>query len=133
MASLTRMPYCSKEMVEWWFAYGLSPKEHTSIYKLWHPVDHIRGEWDDKWSSGNYIDASHIVDETLGRKPPVYKLKINFKGPSLLYDTSKFKKAGSTALVAYIYARDVAGDVRLGIMTHYIRDTDLGCEMRSRF
>ncbi|MCS6784057.1 MAG: hypothetical protein RMK31_01915 [Candidatus Caldarchaeum sp.] len=131
VAALTRMHYCRKDMVEWWFAHGLSPREHTAIYKLWHNVDHVRGEWDEKWSSGNYIGASHIVDETLGGKPPVYKLKINFQEPSLLYDTSKFKDANATAMVAYIYDRDRG--LRLGVMTHYVRDTYLGCEMRSRF
>lgn len=25
VAVLTRMPLCNRKMVEWWFAYGLSP------------------------------------------------------------------------------------------------------------
>jgi len=106
VASLTRMPYCKKEMIEWWFAYGLSPQEHTHIYKLWHPVDHVYGCWDDKWSPGNYIGASHLVDETLGRKPPIYKLRIHFQDPSVIYDVSKFKTSNCMAIVANIYDRD---------------------------
>jgi hypothetical protein len=133
VAVLTRMPYCNTKMIEWWFAYGLSPKEHTSIYKLWHPVDHIYGAWDDRWSPGNYIGASHIVEETLGGKPPAAKLRIHFQDPSKFYDTSKFKKARATAICARLYNREGKNEAEIGVMTHFVRDKDVGCEMRSRF
>jgi len=28
---------------------------------------------------------------------------------------------------------ETGGEAKLGIMTHFVRDTELGCEMRSRF
>lgn len=133
VAALTRMPYCNGKMVEWWFAYGLSPKEHTATYKLWHPVDHIYGAWDDKWRPGNYIGASHIVEETLGGKPPIAKLRICFQDPSKFFEVSKLKKAHATAVCAKLYFRKDGEDVETGAMTHFVRDTDFGCEMRSRF
>ncbi|MEM3550303.1 MAG: hypothetical protein QXQ94_05620 [Candidatus Bathyarchaeia archaeon] len=133
VAALTRMPYCHRNMIEWWFAYGLSPKEHTQIYKLWHPIDHLHGAWDGRWSPGNYIGASHIVEETLGGRPPVAKLKISFQDPSDFYDTSKFEKARATAICARLYVREEAKELETGFMTHFVRDRDVGCEMRSRF
>lgn len=132
VAVLTRMPFCNRKMIEWWFAYGLSPKEHTEIYKLWHPIDHIYGAWDDKWSPGNYIGASHIVEETLGGKPPIAKLRIHFQDPSIFYDTKRFESARATAICARIYLRGEK-EVEIGLMTHFVRDRDVGCEMRSRF
>jgi hypothetical protein len=133
VAVLTRMPFCDRKMIEWWFAYGLSPKEHTQIYKLWHPVDHIHGVWDDRWTPGNYIGASHIVDETLGGKPPVVKLRIHFQDPANFYDVSKFEKARATAICARLYIRGEGTELEAGFMTHFVRNIDVGCEMRSRF
>lgn len=133
VAVLTRMPLCNRRMVEWWFAYGLSPKEHTEVYKLWHPVDHMYGAWDDKWSPGSYIGASHIVDETLGGKPPVAKLRIHFQDPSQYFNSAKLEQAKATAVCARIYFRGADGEVETGFMTHFVRDRDVGCEMRSRF
>lgn len=133
VAVLTRMPYCNRKMIEWWFAFGLFPKEHTPIYKLWHPIDHIYGAWDDSWSPGNYIGASHIVEETLGGKPPAAKLRIHFQDPSSFYNKAKFEDAKATAICARLYTRGGEREVEIGLMTHYIRDRDVGCEMRSRF
>ncbi|MBS7647460.1 MAG: hypothetical protein QXK93_02730 [Candidatus Bathyarchaeia archaeon] len=133
VAVLTRMPYCKREMIEWWFAYGLSPKEHTQIYKLWHPIDHLYGAWDDQWKPGHYIGASHIVEETLGGKPPAAKLRIHFQEPSKFYDTSRFEEARATAICAHLFLRNEKIEVEIGRMTHFVRDRDVGCEMRSRF
>jgi hypothetical protein len=133
VAVLTRMPYCDRKMIEWWFAYGLSPKEHTSIYKLWHPVDHLYGAWDDRWSPGNYIGASHIIEETLGGRPPVAKLRIHFQDPSKFFDPSKLEKARATAICARSYRREGQKETEEGVVIHFVRDKDVGCEVRSRF
>ncbi|MEM3463394.1 MAG: hypothetical protein QXL91_00840, partial [Candidatus Bathyarchaeia archaeon] len=126
VAVLTRMPYCKREMIEWWFAYGLSPKEHTQIYKLWHPIDHLYGAWDDQWKPGHYIGASHIVEETLGGKPPAAKLRIHFQEPSKFYDTSRFEEARATAICAHLFLRNEKIEVEIGRMTHFVRDRDVG-------
>ena len=62
VAVLTRMPQCKGEMIDWWFGYA----GDTEKYKLWHPHDHLVGDWDEHWSPGHYIGASHLVHEYIG-------------------------------------------------------------------
>jgi len=61
-ASLVRMPGCRAEMLDWWFGSFL---RDTETYKQWDPKAHLRFEWDDKWSPGHYIGASHYGEEYL--------------------------------------------------------------------
>lgn len=126
IAVLTRMPGCAAKMVDWWFGYV----GDTQKYKLWHPKDHIIGEWDEKWRPGHYIGASHLVHEYIGGE--LAKLKITFREPSEFFDVSRFKQASVGAAVC----GDVGlleEDKKIGNLIHFVRDTDFGCEMRSRF
>ncbi len=126
IAVLTRMPRCAGKMIDWWFGYA----GDTEKYKLWHPKDHIVGDWDEHWSPGNYIGASHLVHEYIGGE--MAKLKITFYQPSEYFDTSRFDEAGVTAAICgHVGLLEV--DQQLGHLIHFIRDTDYGCEMRSRF
>jgi hypothetical protein len=126
IAALTRMPRCSGKMVDWWFGYA----GDTGKYKLWHPADHIIGDWDKNWSPGHYIGASHLVHEYIGGE--ICKLKITFREPSDYFDTSRFKEAGVTAAICGRVGA-LEEDKQLGHLIHFVRDTDYGCQMRSRF
>ena len=128
VAALTRMPGCRAKMVDWWFSWvgGIE------WYKLWHPTDHVFSDWENR-IDGRYIGASHLVHEYLaGPSGPLYKLRINFQDPETFFDAARYRAAkGTVAVCAKI--GDLEHPVNLGRMTHFVRDTDYGCEMRSRF
>ena len=127
VAALTRMPGCRAKMVHWWFSW----LGGTDQYKLWHPTDHVFSDWENR-RDGNYIGASHLVHEYLaGPSGPLYKLRINFHDPVELFDPQRYRQSGATAVCARI--GDLTHPVNFARMTHFVRNTDYGCEMRSRF
>jgi hypothetical protein len=122
---LTRMPRCQGKMVDWWFGY----LRDTETYKIWHPRAHLMLEWDSHWKPGHYIGASHTVEELVGGQ--LLKARIQFHDPAEFFDTSRFKAAKVGAVIcANVYDLEEAPHGRL---IHFVRDTDSGCEMRSRF
>lgn len=127
VAALTRMPGCRAKMVNWWFSW----LGGTEQYKLWHPRDHLFSDWENR-VDGKYIGASHLVHEYLaGPTGPIYKLRINFRDPAEFFDADAYGRSGAVAVCARI--GDLEKPVNFGRMTHFVRDTDYGCEMRSRF
>jgi hypothetical protein len=126
VAVLTKMPGTKGNMIDWWFGYA----GDTEKYKMWHPKDHVVGEWDEKWRPGHYIGASHLVHEYLGEE--FVKLRITFREPAEYFDTSRFAEGNVSAVVC---GRVGFLDKPLDFahVIHFVRDTDEGCEMRSRF
>ncbi len=126
VAAWTTMAGCRGKMVEWWFGY----LETTEQYKWWHPVDHVWCEWVGERGTGRFIGGTHHVHEYIGGE--LQKLKIRFREPADYLDTSRFSEAG---VAAAICARvgPLEGPVWAGHLIHFCRDTDYGCEMRSRF
>lgn len=126
IAVLTKMPGCTGRMIEWWFGYA----GDTEKYRMWHPDAHVVGEWDEHWRPGQYIGASHLVHEYLGAE--LSKLRITFHEPSEYLDTSKFSKGNPSAVIC---GRAGFQDKPLDFahVVHFVRDTEGGCEMRSRF
>ena len=124
IAVLVRMPRCKGKMVDWWFGYmGDSEK-----YRMWHPKDHLVGEWEN-WSPGKYIGATHIIEERMGEG--IMNGKAYFRDPSEFFDTSRFEEAKVGAAICADALTDQ--DDHMGNIIHFARDTDFGCEMRSRF
>jgi hypothetical protein len=118
VAALTRMQGCRAKMVDWWFSW----LGGTEQYKLWHPTDHVFSDWENR-INGKYIGGSHLVHEYLaGSTGPLYKLRIDFHEPSETFDGERYKASG-----------DLDAPVDTGRMCHFVRNTDYGCEMRSRF
>ena len=127
VAALTRMPRCRARMVHWWFGW----LGGTDQYKLWHPRDHVFSDWANRVGT-NYIGASHLVHEYLaGSDGPLYRLRIDFHDPAETFDAARYRTSGAVAVCARIGEMDAP--VHHGRMTHFVRDTDYGCEMRSRF
>ena len=127
VAALTRMRGCRAKMVHWWFSW----LGGTDQYKLWHPIDHLYSDWENR-IDGKYVGGSHLVHEYLaGPTGPVYKLRINFREPAEFFDAERFRASGAVAICARL--GDLDHPVNFGRMTHFVRDTDYGCEMRSRF
>ncbi len=128
VAARTHMIGCKARMVEWWFGY-LHTAEH---YKWWHPRDHVFSDWVGERGTGRYIGGTHIAHEYFGGGPTLFKLRINFRDPGEILDTSLFAGA---CVGAAIYARTgpVDREVWVGHTLHLVYDTPEGCVMRSRF
>ncbi len=126
VAAWTTMFGCTGSMVEWWFGY----LETTEQYKMWHPKDHVWCEWAGERGSGNFIGGTHNVHEYIGGE--LQKLRINFRDPEEYLDTKMLTDSGVTAAIC---ARIGPLDTPFwaGHLIHLCRDTDYGCEMRSRF
>lgn len=121
---LVRMPNCRGKMVDWWFGY----LHDTTSYKFWHPA-HVYFKWDEKWKPGNYIGATHEGQEYLGNT--LLNVRISFHDPAEIFDISKFAAANISVVIYAIVLKDTGEPD--GHMIHCVRDTDFGCEMRSRF
>ncbi len=126
VATLIRMPACKGRMVEWFFGHYL---KDTETYKQWDPRAHLRFEWDDNWSPGHYVGASHYGEEWLAGE--VLKFTVKFDDPAKFFDTSRFKEANVGAVICGEgFLPDNTPD---GRVIHFVRDTEYGCEIRSRF
>ena len=126
VAAWTTMPGCKGAMVDWWFGF----LETTEQYKWWHPKDHVWCEWLGERGTGRYVGGEHHVHEYIGGE--LQKLRIQFREPADYLDTSRFEEAGiSAAVCARVGALEAP--VQAGHLIHLCRDTDYGCEMRSRF
>lgn len=126
VAARTSLFNITGKMIEWWFGYI----QHTEDYILWHKEDHIYSDWIGERGTGKYIGGTHIAHEKLG-DDQIHKLKINFLDPARILDTSRFSSLGVTAIHARLGDEEMPGYGAK--MVHFIRDTDYGCEMRSRF
>ena len=126
IAALTRMPGCRAKMVHWWFGW----LGGTDQYKWWHPVDHLFSDWEDR-EDGNYYNAKHLVHETLGGDGEVHKLRIHFRDPHEMFDPAGYDALDAIAVCGR--PGSLEKPINLGHMVHFVRNTDYGCEMRSRF
>jgi hypothetical protein len=125
VAVLTLMNRCKGEMIDWWFGYLAD----TDTFRMWHPKGHISLEWDEHYRPGHYIGASQIVEGEFGG--PVTRLRIHYHDPSEFLDISKFSIANvAAAICANVYDLE---KVPLSRFIHLVRDTESGCEVRSRF
>jgi hypothetical protein len=130
VAAWTTLFGCSGHMVEWWFGF----LENTEQYKWWHPRDHVWCEWVGERGTGRFIGGMHQVHEYIGGQ--LQKLRIHFREPSEYLDASRFAEAGvSAAICARVGPLEAPLDAPIwaGHLIHLCRDTDYGCEMRSRF
>ena len=95
---------------------------------MWHP-SHRFFQRDEKWSPGQYIGATHTVEEQVGDE--LFKVRIKFYDPAEVFDTSRFK----TARVGAAVCGDAIDDKGIphGHLIHIVRDTDYCYEMRNRF
>jgi hypothetical protein len=133
VACLTHMPGCQGRMINWWFGW-LANSEN---YRWWHPRDHAWTELEQGYpgpnndpDDANYIGYAHLVHETIGGE--MNKLRIQFVDPSIYFDTFRFKEANVSAVIC-ARASYLDKPLKFARLIHLIRDTDDGCEMRSRF
>jgi hypothetical protein len=122
-------------MIDWWFGWHGA---ETERYKLWHPQAHLysqlrfeRTDVPGLSDRQKYIGNTSYVDEYVG--PQIQRLAISFQQPrDFGLDEDSFKGAGiSTAICGRVGFSGKPIDS--GYLLHLIRETDEGCEMRSRF
>ncbi|WP_334194518.1 DAPG hydrolase family protein, partial [Pararhodobacter sp.] len=92
---------------------------------------HIFSDWEDRGNAGNYYGAKHLVHETLGGGGAVHKLRIHFRDPHEVFDAARYDQVDGHAICAR--PGSLERPINLGHMTHFVRNTDYGCEMRTRF
>jgi hypothetical protein len=126
VASWTTMFGCKGRMVEWWFGF----LETTEQYRWWHPTDHVWCKWVGERGTGRFVGGTHHVHEHTGGE--LQKLKVHFRDPAEYLDVSRFEEAGISAAVCARVGQ-LEAPVWGGHLIHLCRDTDYGCEMRSRF
>jgi len=126
VAAWTLMPKTTGRMVEWRFGWLRTTEQYT----WWHPRDHVWCEWDGERDTGRYVGGTHRVHEYIGGE--LQKLKVHFRDPAEYLDVSRFAATGVSAAVC---ARVGPLDTPFwgAHLIHLVRDTDYGCEMRSRF
>jgi hypothetical protein len=71
------------------------------------------------------------VHETLGGSGPVHKLRIHFRDPYEVFDPAGYDAVDGIAVCARTGSLELP--INKGHMTHFVRNTDYGCEMRTRF
>jgi hypothetical protein len=133
-AILTKMPKVTGEMINWWFWW--MPQEDLR-YKIWCPGDHCAHPPVNK---DQLIHSKLPMGERFWHNPmsvieiidgiPV-KITITFVPPKEFgLDTTRFKEANvATAICAYVGS----AEINKIAMLHFVRNTDNGVEMRSRF
>lgn len=137
IASRADMHGCKGRMLDWWFGW-LETSQH---YSWWHPLDHVSSAWRD-WSPGNYIGATHVVEERLGGGP-VLGLNIQFRQPAEFFSAAALERVFASQQVSAVVSgrvgmgldapRDEQGRVLGGRLFHIARDTDFGFVLRSHF
>jgi len=138
VACLTRMPGVTAEMIDWWFAWH---PLNDIRYRIWFPHGHYAASVEDPQRCRDdtlpyrerYQNNRHTVIEDVGTG--AMKLWILFVPPEKFgFDTSRFDEAGvGTAVCARVGFPDVLGGIYTTKMCHFVRKTEEGVEMRSRF
>lgn len=124
VAALTRMPGCDGEMVDWWFGY----LDDSAKYRMWCPKDHLELEIQGPRPMGQYIKTSLMITRRMGES--VKRSQMRFHDPSDFlssYDPSIHQDI--TVICANVYTPEKVLESRI---IHCVRNTDFGCEMRSR-
>ncbi len=137
IASLTRMPGVTLEMIEWWFAWhGLE----SLRYKIWDPNDHYlarvspahqkrRLDSSLSWRERNWNTSDFVLENVGEGTSP---LRISFRSPeSFGFDMERFHSQPVTAICAHSGPPD--WDIPRTTFIHFAREVEGGIELRTRF
>lgn len=134
VANLTIMPGVTPEMFEWWFAWHAL---EDLRYRIWDPEDHFYARQQDV---EKVLDSkvpmrektwgtTHLIMEDVGLGAS--DLTLSFFYPSELgFDESR---VGTKDCATLISAMGHSPDAVDAVMTHFVRETEDGIELRSRF
>jgi hypothetical protein len=134
VAVLTKMPRVTSKMIDWWFGWHYMESQR---YKLWHPRAHVlnRAErmiGDDLGLSDRekYLHNPNYVTEYVGGD--LLDISIAFSEASDFLDVSRFEAAHVGTAICGVVSYQ-SSPLVFGLIIHLIRETEDGCEMRSRF
>ena len=134
VAVLTKMPRVTSKMIDWWFGWHYMESQR---YKLWHPRAHVlnRAErmiGDDPGLSDRekYLHNPNYVTEYVGGD--LLDISIAFSEASDFLDISRFEAAHVGTAICGVVSYQ-SSPLVFGLIIHLIRETEDGCEMRSRF
>lgn len=135
VAVLTKMPNVTIEMIDWWFWWHAA---ESLRYQIWYPEMHFanstdfQGHYDDETKS--YRERLHLSEHLVTEDVGVGKseILIDFMHPTKFgFDKEKLNPDKVTIICARV------GDPGKGAwgteMCHFVRTTEEGVEMRSRF
>ncbi|KAJ6032497.1 PhlG protein [Penicillium herquei] len=137
VASLTRFPACTSEMIEWWFWWQSIEKER---YTLWFPSAHVEAIVQNRevlYQAGlkhhqRYVGNTHAITEYIGDRQG--SIAIEFKAPHELgIDESRLLESGVVASACGHVRMQGSYNKKLCTMIHLWRQTDDGLELRSRY
>ena len=135
VAVCTDMPDVTVEMINWWFWWHAA---EDIRYQIWYPDMHFAIQSD---FQGHYNDdlmtyaerlqmSRHIVTENIGVGRE--ELLIDFMSPKDFgFDVNKINTSTETIICARVGSPD--RKVWATEICHYVRTTERGVEMRSRF
>jgi transposase-like protein len=125
VAALTPMPGCRGRWVDWWFSNYI---KDTETFRKWDPRT-LCFKWDDNWKPGHYIGAKSYSELSIG--PKIVRNTRIFDDPAKIFNIAKLAEAN---IEAAICGEDFTMDGGLeGRVVHIARQTDFGCEVRTRF
>lgn len=143
VCNLTPMPNCTGEMAEWWFGWhGADPLR----YAIWDPCDHFSVQLSDddikKVTDPSIPVAlksqgvSHHVTESLIPGTPASEIILNFTDPKLFNmpidkihtDACSYVLCANVEIVTPPEVPNMPV-----VCVHHFRNTEYGCELRSRF
>lgn len=138
VAVITQMPKVTGTMLDWWFWWH---PIHSLRYKIWYPEAHFgtaldvdmetyarrKGPYDKRyWNTTNYP----VEDIGIGRET----LSIKFVPPEEFgFDGSRFAEANVATAVCGVVGSVSKRVKQHTVMCHFVRNTERGVEMRSRF
>jgi len=118
VASIHHLSNVSGAMVEWWHRRRKSDEE----FRQWHPTAHLHWEWNEQLNAGV---SHHLIDGE------VEKTKGQAREPREYFDVSRFPDAEISAAICS-RGGPLDTDGWSGHIIHLCRDTDYGCEVRTR-
>ena len=134
VAVLTKMPRVTSKMIDWWFGWHYMESQR---YKLWHPRAHLlnsaeRMIGDDPGLSDRekYLHNPNYVTEYVGGD--LLDISIAFSEASDFLDVSRFEAVHVGTAICGVVSYQ-SSPLVFGLIIHLIRETEDGCEMRSRF
>jgi len=128
IAVLTMMPGCKREWVDWWFHNYISDQ---AIVKIKNPLQLLSGPYQKENPEYSLKANPYGKHLTLGKLLNRQHFHFIQDDPNQYFDTVKLKNVENTSVIC---TKSVLQDDTLDAnIIHIVRDTDFGCEMRSRF
>lgn len=137
VASLTKMPGVTLEMLEWWFVWhGIE----SLRYRIWDPDDHYEARVTPRHLKKRLDTSLSLVERNWDTSDFVYEnvgdgassLRISFRSPEAFgFDMDRFVSQPVTAICAHSGPPDEA--ISRTVFIHFARQTPEGIELRSRF